>query len=99
MYKKQVREILELSNSVVRRLGSLLAFKATNADSNVRCSNHVHIICAIANCERSLLRVSMLDHIDYFCLLLWTDAASEDHISILAEVDKRRLNIWVHLDL
>ena len=99
MYKKQVREILEFPNSVVRSLSSLLAFKATNSDSNVRRSNHVHIICAIANCERSLLRVSMLDHIDYFCLLLWTDAASEDHISILAEVDKRRLNIWVHLDL
>ena len=89
MYKKQVREILELSNSVVRSLCSLLAFKATNTDSNVRRSNHVHIICAIANCERSLLRVSMFDHIDYFCLLFGTYTASEDHISILTKVDKR----------
>ena len=89
MYKQQVREILELSNCVVGSLGRLLAFKATNADSNVRCSNHINIIRAIANRERSLLWVPLFDHIDYFRFLLWTDTASEDHVSILAKVDER----------
>ena len=88
MYKKQVREILELPNSVVRSLGSLLAFKATNADSNVRRSNHVYVIGSITNGQGGFFWVTSTHHANNLGFLFGADAACENHIRTLAEVNK-----------
>ena len=84
VHKEQVGKVFELSYCVVGCFGCLLSFKTTYADSNVRCRNHIYIICTIADSQRSLLWVPVLDHIDDFCFLFWADTAGKDYVRILA---------------
>jgi len=54
MPDEEFRQISELHDGEVRGQGSLLAFLANDADSNVCGLDHAHVIAAIANAANAL---------------------------------------------
>ena len=76
----------------------MLSLKSADADTDVRRVDHVHIVCSVSDRESSLRRVAVLDELDNFSLLLWTDSASEHDVGPFTKVNEPGLGPPVLLD-
>jgi len=92
MTEKKILQMLKLANWVISGPRSLLALKAANANSNMRCKNHIHIIGTIANgqCRDNLLLLflSLADEPYDLRLLLWRHTACDYNTSIVGNYVK-----------
>lgn len=88
MDEKQVFEILEFSNGVIRGFDSLLTFQTTNANTDMCCIYHVDIVGTVTDCKSGLLRMPVLDHEYDLCFLLRADSTREDDVGAFTEIDK-----------
>lgn len=86
MDEEQNLQMLELPYRVVTRSRCLLPLEATYAYSYMRSSNHVHVIRAIPNGQRSLSFVLLLDHSDYLSFLLGGYSTGNDDGCLLSEL-------------
>ena len=86
MVEQQVLEEAELTDRVVGCAGCLLTLKTGNTDSDLRCRDHVHVICAVTDGQSSLFWVPVAHHHDDLSFLLGAHTASENDICTLAQV-------------
>ena len=86
MVEEQVLQEAELTYGIVRCAGRLLTLKTGNADSDLRCRDHVHVISAVADGQGSLLWVPVAHHHYDLCFLLGADTASQNNIRTFAQV-------------
>ena len=76
----------------------MLPLEAADTDTDMRCVDHVDIVCSVTDRESSLRRVAVLDELDNFSLLLWTDSASEHDVGPFTKVNEPGLDPPVLLD-
>ena len=98
MNEKQVFQVLEFSNCIIRSLHSLLTLKATNTDTDVCGIDHVDIVCSVSNCKCCLIGEPNLNQVHNLSLLLGADSAGQYDISFWAQVNKCSFYELVSLD-
>jgi hypothetical protein len=100
VHEEQVLKHLELTDSVVGGAGSLLTLKTRDTDSDMRGSNHGHVISTVTNSQGRLARHLILDHLHNISLLLRRDSAAKHDLHSLkcAKVHEIRLQISRRLD-
>ena len=76
----------------------MLSLKAADTDANMRCVDHIDIVCSVTDRKSSLGWIAVLDELDDFSLLLWTHSASEHDIGPFTEVNEPGLDPPVLLD-
>lgn len=84
VYEDEIGKVFELSNCVVSGLSCLLALQTAYTYAYMCCSDHINIICTISDRKSRFIWVTILDHVNYFCLLLRTYAARKNNIGIFA---------------
>ena len=76
----------------------MLSLEAADTDTDMRCVDHVDIVCSVTDCKSSLRWIAVLDELHNFSFLLWTHPASEHDVSPFTEVDEPGLDPPVLLD-
>ena len=70
MDEEEVLEEFELADGVVCRPGCLGTLSAKDSDADVRCTDHVDVVGAVAYGQGVLLGVSLLDPVHDVCFLV-----------------------------
>ena len=83
--EQQVLQEFELTDCVVCGTGGLLSLEATDPDADVRRRDHVDVVGAIADRERSGSWVPLLDEGNDLSLLFRRDTTSEHYLDAIAQ--------------
>ena len=83
----------ELRDREVHRPRCLRAFLAEYTDANVRLLDHIDIIGPVADRQRYLCLVVVLDQVDDVRLLFWRHAARQNYITLIRKLDKTLLEL------
>jgi hypothetical protein len=78
--EQQLLQVLELRDGDVGRPRRLETFDARDADANVRCLNHGHVVGAVADGKQDRFGI-VLDELDNERLLQRRDSAADDGLS------------------
>ena len=88
MFKEEGLEEPELSYDIVRTSCCLLTLKTSNADTNMCCCDHIHIISTISDRKGDLIRELIADHLHDISLLLRRHSAGKDDVDFDPNVKK-----------
>ncbi len=90
MKQQQLPQMLELPQRVITGTSCLIPLKPLDADADVRCQNHVHVVRAIPNPKSSYIWDGLPDQLNDFSLLFGGNPARDDHLAGLRDEDELR---------
>lgn len=90
MAEQQVLQELELANRVISRSRCLLALETTDANTQMGCQYHVHIVGSVSNCQCSHLflffEFPCSNKLDDLCFLLRGYTTSNNNAGFVGQV-------------